>query len=1271
MKTKRQSISAFLNGRAVSIAVCGLVAGWFVFGAFAAAAQSCPRATVKFSEISYDPLAGQPQWVELINTGNQSVDVRGMEIVAGTNAYSLPITLSEMPTNGLILIYFDGGGTDVTSFAVANLATLHSSTTNFLGNPIGSAALYQVTGIHTSDTMVDYVAWGGPAGADAAFAVAKNILSDTNSYIPTDPDPDFAPKGPFYPMPVGGALDFVNGAWAVYDPTSTTPGAPNALIAQPYITDPGDGEWSDGGPAWFRWVLQPGADHYELQVATDNSFASLTWDVTNLVTTTYIPGTNALPLGTNWCRLRSFSTNGASSQWSVPVWFQVGIPVVTPPVDPAPSIEPQKMGAANPKTAALNTIQGRVVDTRTHNGLVGVSVVLQSGAAIVASTVSDAFGRFTLAATNGNYSIVCTLANYSNIPVTPLNVTASVAGLTINATGDSGTLPTPLKQYLGAKKDTPLLEVRNYGGWMCEKTATARDQAWDQPHTTYHPNANELESWYCWAITTTMIARHTGGTLYVDEVVNNVKNMGFEKDASATDADMKKALKFALQTADANLNYTRTKFTTAQVVNAITNDRPIAYSTPVHWMTIDGFQFEDERLKCHFVNIDNMANATNRDFLNEPWDSGFIPNSGLAGLATDPRVFLHSDGDANGVCDFDKDTRFNCSKATTDTDGDGIPDKIEIGSWAFARDGSGGNIAGKAFAPAWGKKAQYTADTDGGGVNDGDEDKNHNGISGKWDTANPGETDVFDPSDDKTRLDLVFCIDTTGSMTPYISGVENSLISIINSLSTNFPSYRVAIVGFKDYPDEDSAYLNYIYSPFTTNIANLTSSVFAAEGDVGGGGDTPEAVYSGIIRCITDPALGGWRTNATRVIITMGDAPAHNPEENGTTLATVQAAAASGGPIFYNSSPGLPGLVFSKGTARDALTVDTNILSGFISVYPVWEGSDPSAGVSWTNIALATGGSVVKAPSGSVVGTAILNQINTIKASTIASLNVTGPAGESNVRGLTNIVADASASYDPNGCGILQYEWDWNGDGSYDQTTFGPIVSHSYPAGFTGPVSVRITTVGGSTAVATFSLSVVSSSTLNVTSQTLNTNIDRQTGLFLQQIMIANTGASTVAGFEVSVTNLPPGVYFITATGTNAGVPFVDFNSPLAPGNSITLTLAYYSTNRSAPVGVGVSVKAITPGVVTVSTGTVLILDPPTLRASDANWTLDLFGTHGSTLPGRTYVIEYKDSLSGPWKQAQPAVTGTGSRVIWVDSGPPVTDSAPSSGRFYQVVLLP
>jgi hypothetical protein len=1215
------------------------------------AATSCPRTNIKFSEISYLPSPGRPQWVELINVGTVPVDARSMEIMSGTNTYSLPTDLQEMPTNGFILVYFDGGGTNDTSFVGDNLAVLHASTTNFLGSPVGSVSLYQVTGIHTADTLADYVAWGGDPGTDAVLAVAKGLWNGTNSSIPTQNTPDSGPAGAFAPVVPGGTLDLVAGTWTTYEPSSATPGAPNALLTTPYIDKPLDDQWYEATPDWFRWSPQPGANSYELQDATDSGFTNVVLDVSNNVPNQYFPpSTNTVPMGTNWCRVRAFAPGGAVSAWSASRRFIVGMVTNT---TPAPSIK--KSGAA-PKVGA-NTIQGTVQDTRTTHGLANVAVSLNAGATVVDSTTTDAAGSFTLSAANGSYTLTGSLVNYT-VAGQALTVSANVAGLVIRATGDAGdaaVIP------LGAQKDSPLLQVAHSttDGRMCDKD-NARDQAWDQPHAGPHPEGGSLECWYCWAVSATMIGRHAGGSVLVDEVLNNVKNLAFGSDCGAYPADEKNALKFTLQTTEANINYTTTKFTEGQVRNFLTNNRPIFFVEPSHVMTLDGFQYRDGQFWCRFVNTDNRGSTQYRNYAAQQFWRGACPNAGLLGRPVDARIksgVSFVDGDGDGVLDFDEDTRFSCDKTKVDTDGDGIPDKIEIASWAFPRDGIGGAIAGKEFAPTWGKKAQYTADTDGGGVKDGDEDKNHNGISGKWDTANPGETDVFDPKDDAS-LDLVFCIDTTGSMGPYIAGVQANMISIINYVATNFSKYRIAIVGYKDYPDQDSSYLNHIYSPFDTNTVNLISTVNSMS--VSGGGDIPEAVYSGIIECITDPALGGWRASPVkRVILTMGDAAAHDPEENGTTLATVQAVAGSGGPT-YNLPPYIPAIVKSMAAA----TVDTNTLSGSISVFPVWVGYDATAGASWTNIASVTDGSVVHAPTAADVSAGIISQIDAIKASTTASLSVTGPSGETNVRGLTNIVADASRSFDPNGCGILQYEWDWNGDGIFDETTLGPVTSHAYPAGFTGPIKLRVTTVGGDTATAIFTLAPLPAASVGIVSQTLNTTIDRQTGLFYEQVIVTNSGAATLGGFRISITNLPAGAWCVSATGTNAGMPYVDFTGSLASGATITLKLAYYSSRRQAPVGVVVSVQPVTPVAPVTSTGASALILSARMRP-DGKMAVEF-----DTKYRRLYAIQYS-SDSSAWKQAQSLIQGNGSRMIWVDAGPPDTESLLSGVRLYRLVMLP
>ena len=54
------------------------------------------------------------------------------------------------------------------------------------------------------------------------------------------------------------------------------------------------------------------------------------------------------------------------------------------------------------------------------------------------------------------------------------------------------------------------------------------------------------------------------------------------------------------------------------------------------------------------------------------------------------------------------------------------------------------------------------------------------------------------------------------------------------------------------------------------------------------------------------------------------------------------------------------------------------------------------------------------------------------------------------------ITFDASASFDHAGNTLERYEWDFDGDGTYELATSEPIVSHTYDQAFSGHVYVRV-----------------------------------------------------------------------------------------------------------------------------------------------------------------------------------------------------------------------
>jgi len=71
------------------------------------------------------------------------------------------------------------------------------------------------------------------------------------------------------------------------------------------------------------------------------------------------------------------------------------------------------------------------------------------------------------------------------------------------------------------------------------------------------------------------------------------------------------------------------------------------------------------------------------------------------------------------------------------------------------------------------------------------------------------------------------------------------------------------------------------------------------------------------------------------------------------------------------------------------------------------------------------------------------------------------------------ITFDASASNDPDGT-IVLYEWDWDGNGIYDDSTTDPTIAHTWYDSYTGTVGLRVTDDGGLTATATTTVEVIS-----------------------------------------------------------------------------------------------------------------------------------------------------------------------------------------------------
>jgi hypothetical protein len=147
-------------------------------------------------------------------------------------------------------------------------------------------------------------------------------------------------------------------------------------------------------------------------------------------------------------------------------------------------------------------------------------------------------------------------------------------------------------------------------------------------------------------------------------------------------------------------------------------------------------------------------------------------------------------------------------------------------------------------------------------------------------------------------LDLIFCIDVTASMEDDIDSVKAAAAGIVEKVAAKDPGFRVAIVAYRDWDDSEGLAMFGDY-PFSSDRGAIIGSINSLS--VGGGDDIPEAVFEALMRAIDSRTVGGWRTNVTKAVILMGDAPPHDPSRDGLTSAIVAKAAEDADPVVIQT----------------------------------------------------------------------------------------------------------------------------------------------------------------------------------------------------------------------------------------------------------------------------------------------------------------------------------------------------------------------------------
>ncbi|HEY4244574.1 MAG TPA: vWA domain-containing protein [Kofleriaceae bacterium] len=117
-------------------------------------------------------------------------------------------------------------------------------------------------------------------------------------------------------------------------------------------------------------------------------------------------------------------------------------------------------------------------------------------------------------------------------------------------------------------------------------------------------------------------------------------------------------------------------------------------------------------------------------------------------------------------------------------------------------------------------------------------------------------------------VDVVFAIDTTGSMGGLLDGARRTVWSIATHIREADPNadVRIGLVAYKDVGDEYTSYITKDF-PLTTDIDGVFRELSSYTAD--GGGDTPEDVN----KALDDAMHMQWRAGAKKLVFLVGDAP--------------------------------------------------------------------------------------------------------------------------------------------------------------------------------------------------------------------------------------------------------------------------------------------------------------------------------------------------------------------------------------------------------------
>ena len=141
----------------------------------------------------------------------------------------------------------------------------------------------------------------------------------------------------------------------------------------------------------------------------------------------------------------------------------------------------------------------------------------------------------------------------------------------------------------------------------------------------------------------------------------------------------------------------------------------------------------------------------------------------------------------------------------------------------------------------------------------------------------------LDSIDEFKAVDLIYLVDTTGSMNCYLKGVKKLMRKIMWDIQKCLSQFlfdeldllKVGIVSYKDHEDENKTYLTNVDIDLTGNLKEVNNTIISLS--CGGGKDEPECALDGLKTAIDNIS---WRKQSIKFIYHILDAPCHGKKYN-------------------------------------------------------------------------------------------------------------------------------------------------------------------------------------------------------------------------------------------------------------------------------------------------------------------------------------------------------------------------------------------------------